>query len=353
MLRNSRFVGSDEDGGSPANIAASGGSQQTERALGERSNQHRAERASKHSELGERSNRTRLKGVSVAPRPGWYPDPAGATGLYRWWDGDQWADVTSDSANAPPPIPVPAESAYQGVSTSRAASPLRVATAMSLGFVLFISASIGLGLVIWRDQSPTSAERVTGGSAGRPSAGGVSSDPVGYLDEGTRTATIGAASLTMPGDPYVLSPDPMAIRGVLDLLFWASAPIHPRYDGQHDWSSGVLLGRVSDSSSQGDLESEGRLALHRLSTAIFDEHPTQVTRLTSDTQTVDGRPGMLFSAQVHYRVDRLPSRYDTVTALVVRLDDGSLIMAASSVPNDADSDVARQAAEALKTLSVR
>jgi len=30
-----------------------------------------------------------------------------------------------------------------------------------------------------------------------------------------------------------------------------------------------------------------------------------------------------------------------------------LVMAASSVPNDADSDVARQAAEALETLSVR
>jgi hypothetical protein len=38
---------------------------------------------------------------------------------------------------------------------------------------------------------------------------------------------------------------------------------------------------------------------------------------------------------------------------VVRLDDGSLIMAASSVPNDANSDVARQAAEALQTLTIR
>jgi hypothetical protein len=52
-------------------------------------------------------------------------------------------------------------------------------------------------------------------------------------------------------------------------------------------------------------------------------------------------------------VDQLPSRYDTVTALLVRLDDGSLIMAASSVPNAADSDVAGQARDALKTLSVR
>jgi hypothetical protein len=52
-------------------------------------------------------------------------------------------------------------------------------------------------------------------------------------------------------------------------------------------------------------------------------------------------------------VDRLPSRYDTVTALLVKLDDGSLIMAASSVPDDADSDVARQASDALSTLKVR
>jgi hypothetical protein len=56
---------------------------------------------------------------------------------------------------------------------------------------------------------------------------------------------------------------------------------------------------------------------------------------------------------VHYRVERLPSRYDTVTALLVRLDDGSVIMAASSVPNDTDSETARQAAEALETLTIR
>ena len=204
---------------------------------------------------------------------------------------------------------------------------------------MFVSASIGLGLMIWPSQSNTSAQPAAGGSGGLPSVGSVGTDPVGYLDERTRTANIGPASLTMPGDPYVLSPDPMAIRGVLD--------------GKHDWSSGVLLGRVTQSSNQGQLETEGTLALHRLSNAIFDRHPTELKGLRWDEHAVDGRPGMLFSAQVYYSVERLPSRYDTVTAVVVRLDDGSLIMAASSVPNDANSDVARQAADALKTLSIR
>ena len=286
--------------------------------------------------------------MTVAPRPGWYPDPAGAAGLYRWWDGDSWAEVTSDSAQAPPPLPVETEAGAG--ATRRRASPLRVVVVLTLGFALFVSASIGLGLVIWRDSSNT-AQRTLGAPAGLPSGGGT--DPVGYLDERTRTATIGPASLTMPGDPYVLSPDPMAVRGALDLLFWASAPVHVRYDGKHDWSSGVLLGRVATPGNAGDLQTDGTRALHRLSQAIFDRHPTELKGMTSKQRMVDGQPAMLFSAQVHYSVDRLPSRYDTVTALLVRLDDGSLIMAASSVPNDADSDVARQANDALGTLTVR
>ena len=289
--------------------------------------------------------------MTVTPRPGWYPDPAGATGLYRWWDGSSWAEVTSDSAQAPPPLPVESEAVAGGDAPLRRASPVRVVTVLALGFALFVSASIGLGLVIWRDSSNTSAQRALGAPAGLPSAGGT--DPIGYLDERTRTATIGPASLTMPGDPYVLSPDPMAVRGVLDLLFWASAPVHARYDGKHDWSSGVLLGRVAASRDAGDLQTEGTLAVRGLSQAIFDRHATELKGMTSKQRTVDGQPAMLFSAQVHYSVDRLPSRYDTVTALLVKLDDGSLIMAASSVPDDANSDVTRQASDALRTLQVR
>ena len=28
--------------------------------------------------------------------PGWYPDPAGAAGRYRYWDGSRWSTVTTD-----------------------------------------------------------------------------------------------------------------------------------------------------------------------------------------------------------------------------------------------------------------
>ena len=62
---------------------------------------------------------------------------------------------------------------------------------------------------------------------------------------------------------------------------------------------------------------------------------------------------MLFTATVHYSVPDLASRYDTVTALLVRLEDGSLVVAASSVPDDTDPALAQQAADALRSLTIR
>ena len=35
--------------------------------------------------------------------PGWYPDPAGARGRFRYWDGAQWSTVTIDDPRQAPP----------------------------------------------------------------------------------------------------------------------------------------------------------------------------------------------------------------------------------------------------------
>jgi hypothetical protein len=50
------------------------------------------------------------------PAAGWYPDPAGVPGRYRYWDGSQWSTVTNDD----PRRPTPAES---HVSSSTPSEP--------------------------------------------------------------------------------------------------------------------------------------------------------------------------------------------------------------------------------------
>jgi hypothetical protein len=39
----------------------------------------------------------------VSANPGWYPDPGGGQGLFRYWDGKAWSAATTPNPSAPPP----------------------------------------------------------------------------------------------------------------------------------------------------------------------------------------------------------------------------------------------------------
>jgi hypothetical protein len=39
----------------------------------------------------------------VSAKPGWYPDPGGGLGLFRYWDGKAWSAATSPNPSALPP----------------------------------------------------------------------------------------------------------------------------------------------------------------------------------------------------------------------------------------------------------
>jgi len=39
----------------------------------------------------------------VSAKAGWYPDPGGGQGLFRYWDGRAWSAATSTNPTAPPP----------------------------------------------------------------------------------------------------------------------------------------------------------------------------------------------------------------------------------------------------------
>jgi hypothetical protein len=222
---------------------------------------------------------------------------------------------------------------------------------LAAGLSLFVALTVTAGLLIW-DEAP--AEPVSRGGraigAAVPTTAGAG--PVDQLDRSTRTARVGPVSLVLPGDPYRVHPDPIPLGGVLDLVFWAGATVHPRYDGRHDWSAAVLLGRMSTVAATGDLEQDGRQAVERLGTTFFGDLPTRVRDVTVAEHAVDGQPGVLVTAAVHYAAADLPSRHDLITAVLVRVEDGSVVLAASAVPNDTDPAVAREAAAALRTLQI-
>lgn len=290
--------------------------------------------------------------MSAAPRPGWYPDPAGTPELYRWWDGGGWTEAISESPRAPSPrLHSPARPEDELVR--RRPSRFRTAVALLVCLALFLSATVGLGLAIWGDGP--GVQRGSRAPAGilTPAAGPTGGTAaVGRLDQRTRVATLGPVSMTLPDDPYVPAPDPQRVRGLLDVCFLASAPVHLRYDGGRSWTAAVLFGRLSPLVAGQGLEEQGRSAAQQLGRVLFHSTSTRVEVVEVADHAVDGHAGVLVRVRVHYTVKNLPSRYDDLTALLVGLDDGSVVIAASSVPDDADPQLATLAAEALGSLTL-
>jgi hypothetical protein len=225
----------------------------------------------------------------------------------------------------------------------------RVAIVVAMGFVLFAGAGVLAGLVIWREPAVPGAAPVDLAGSALTTAHGAT----GRLDESTRQATVGAATMVLPDDPYGLDLDPKHVNGLIDVIFLANAPVHADYDGQNDWLATVALVQLSPDLAEAGLEQSGETAMRRLSQLFFAHHATRLTGLAFADRSVDGHPGMEFTAEVHYTIQHLPSSYDRVIVRMVQADDGSVVAAISSIPDDASPDLAKLAARSLDSLELK
>ncbi|KGH44742.1 hypothetical protein IN07_22495 [Modestobacter caceresii] len=94
-------------------------------------------------------------GQGSAPPAGWYPDPDGASGLVRWWNGLTWSDVTTPAGpgvtvgrpfEAPPAQDPP--SSWDSWASPEPARPRRNPLLLGLGGFLLVLVLVLAGLLI-------------------------------------------------------------------------------------------------------------------------------------------------------------------------------------------------------------
>ena len=104
------------------------------------------------------------------PQAGWYPDPAGAAGVHRWWSGSQWTDQTQIAA-PPPRLPASPDLARYGVRLG----------AWLLDFVIVWAISIPLLIPFGGLFHLTTTNTVSNGSMFNTRSAGVSVHGLGLL----------------------------------------------------------------------------------------------------------------------------------------------------------------------------
>ena len=280
---------------------------------------------------------TTLDVVTTTPRPGWYPDPAedAEHGSYRWWDGSGWADHIADHGYAPAPDDV-------DVAAPRQRSRMVQVVAWTVIVALIVTTAAGALALLWPGPEANSGKQPAEVA------------PVGgQLDERARRASIGPVTMDLPGAPYKVV-GTHAVPGILGTIFVAEATTHARTSSADpSWGALVCLASVDEQlAANFDLDADSVATVRRLAEKMYGTGPTRIRHLEVSDRAVDGHGGVRVTAQIHYKIAGLSNHYDEVTAQIVRLDDGSVVAAFSSIPNDASEEIHQLAAQSLASLRI-
>lgn len=247
----------------------------------------------------------------MSANPGWYPDPGGAPGRFRYWDGVRWAEQTSGTPGSAAPIPTrtPPTPGRRGGQT-----PM-IITAAGVGLVLIIVAV----LVI------TNLSVAGIGPADRPASAAPSVDcPPADSGDPTAAPSIGADGRVRSGPlsyPAIRVPwsepeqEDRVPYGHGLIGQFATAETNTR--NGHLWASAVVVGQLSSGDGFLGPEQAALLMAECITGTLYGDNRIDTSIKISRATTVDGHPGWLLEARLAYDVAGVKTKGETMIIVIV------------------------------------
>ncbi len=270
---------------------------------------------------------------------GWYPDPAGARGRFRYWDGTQWSALTTDDPRqAPPaqpsqPLPTPhtASKPPQGLPRKRRLAVIIGVLAVVLTAVVAAAVFASGSRQVGNASAPTSAP--TGLDDSSPSA--------------TATPTRSPSASPTPkalvrcpkGDPTTRAPHPIDGRVHGGNLSFEEQPtfevaaIESRFSFAYDvlqqsipvsqkppWIAQLAVGQLRgrDGFVNDPRNTVESLARCVITGNMYSPYLPTRTDIRSEGLSIDGRSGWLIDSEITVDRPDLQVKGDHVIFLVVR-----------------------------------
>ncbi len=316
----------------------------------------------------------------MSASPGWYPDPGGGQGLFRYWDGKAWSAAISPNPSAPPPSQglvggvtqqqddqpygqsAYGQSAYGQVHGSSAyanyqelekkKSPIGwwIAGA-ALVIVIIVVAVMAIRAVTGGDTGTTG-----GGPVGQPSQdfcppeNTASPDaPVSHPADGrVHGGPVSYPMLGAPWGPPQGPPNPVPFgtdvrtQMVLDQL---------NYDGQGtNWVASILVAELQAGDGFFTPEQGAQIVVKCILGAFYGNHPLDSDMKVNEKTTIDGHDAWLVESQLTFDIPKLEAKGEYLIVAIVSAGNRSGLYYAT-IP-DTLPDLVQPARDTLQQLQV-
>jgi Protein of unknown function (DUF2510) len=270
---------------------------------------------------------------------GWYPDPAGVPGRYRYWDGSNWSTVTSDD----PRRPTPAESRASGSppsEPSEAEPPNRPArwrrTALMLGVLaVAVSTVVAVAILIGNLRS-LGDDPPTGAAASPSELASPARTPTATQSPSATPSPVPLVRCPM-GNPNQRARHPIDSRVYGGNLSFEAQPtfepaaLEPRFSFAYDvlqqtlpvsqnWIAQLAVGqlRASDGFVHDARNTVESFAQCVVIGRMYGPYVPTRGDIRSESLSIDGRRGWLIESEITVDRPDLPLLGDHVIFIVVR-----------------------------------
>jgi hypothetical protein len=319
----------------------------------------------------------------VSASPGWYPDPGGGQGLFRYWDGKAWSAAISPNPSAPPPSQglVGGGTAQQGGQTPQQGG--QPALGESAPGQVYGSSAYANYQELQEKKSPIgwwiagaalviviivvavmAIRAVTGGDTGTTGGGPVmqpSQDfcppestaspdaPVTHAPDGrVHGGPVSYPTLGPPWGPPQGPPNPVPFgtdvqtQMVLDQL---------NYDGQgNNWVASILVAELQAGDGFFTPEQGAQIVVRCILGAFYGNHPINSDVKVNEKTTIAGHDAWLVESQLTFDIPNLEAQGEYLIVAIVSAGNRSGLYYAT-IP-DTLPELVQPARETLKQLQV-
>jgi hypothetical protein len=321
----------------------------------------------------------------VSANPGWYPDPGGGQGLFRYWDGKAWSAATSPNPSAPPPSQglvsagqpqhsgqpsgqrgqqpyghggqptygqdygSSAYSNYQELEKKKSPIGWWIAGA-ALVIVIIVVAVLAIRAVTGggtgtsggpvtqpsQDACPSQTTASPEPSVSQPADGRVHGGPVSY------------PLLGPPWGPPQPPSNPVPFgKDVLN----QTVTVEENYDGKGTlWVASILVGELQAGDGFFTPEQGSQIVVKCILGAFYGDNPVNSNVKVNEKTTIDGHEGWLVESQLTFDIEGLETKGELLIVAIVSAGNRSGLYYAS-IP-DTTPELVQPARDALKQLQV-